>query len=117
MGASIAAIHAAHAAVDGDAERAAQQWVAVLTVAVPHRYLLLVCDALEALGCLASQRGDPPRAARLLSAAAKCRAGITYRWRFGFEQRQVDQAWATAGPAAWDGPVLSWQQAAETALE
>ena len=30
---------------------------------------------------------------------------------------QVDQAWAMAGPAALDGPVLSWQQAAEAAME
>ena len=117
MGASIAAVHEVHAAMDGHAERAVQQWTDVLAVAVPHRYLLLVCDALEALGCLASQQGDPPRAARLLSAAARCRASTTYRWRFGYEQRHVDQAWDTAGPAALDGPVLNWRQAAEAAME
>jgi hypothetical protein len=115
MGASIAAVHAAHAALDGDDQRAAQHWSAVLTVAVPHRYLLLVCDALEGLGCLAGRHGDAARAALLLAAAGQCRADITYRWRFGFEQRQVDEVWAAAGPAA-AGPVLSWQAAAEAAL-
>jgi hypothetical protein len=117
MGASIAAVHAAHAAIDGDSERAAQLWSAVLAVAASHRYLLLVCDALEGLGCLASGREDAATAARLLAAARRCRAGITYQWRFGFEQRQVDQAWAVLSPAARAQPVLSWDAAAQTALK
>jgi predicted ATPase/transcriptional regulator with XRE-family HTH domain len=99
MAASLAAIDAAHAVVDGDDELATRRWSAVLSVATGNEFQLLACDALEALGYLASRRGDIAAAARLLTAAGRHRTRTGYRWRFGFEQRQAEQAWAAVGCA------------------
>jgi predicted ATPase len=116
MAASFAAVHAARAMADGNAGLAEQRWADVLSVAAPSEYLLLVCDALEGLGVLASQRGEAAAGQRLLGAAARCRDDIGYVFRFGFEQQLIDQAWATIGSAPPHQPALTWQAAAEAAL-
>jgi predicted ATPase/transcriptional regulator with XRE-family HTH domain len=116
MAASFAAVHAARATVHGETGLADQRWADVLSVAVPNEYLLLVCDALEGLGILASQRGEAATGRRLLSAAARCRDGIGYVFRFGFEQQLLDRAWATIGSAPPHQPALTWQAAAAAAL-
>jgi len=117
MAASIASIHAACAAVDGDGDRAASLWRSVLGDAARGGYLLLVCDALEALGCLAARRGaDSTLAVSLIAAARACRDEIGYRFRFRYEQAALDEAVAMLGPAALLGPALDWQAAASLAL-
>jgi predicted ATPase/DNA-binding XRE family transcriptional regulator len=116
MAASFAAVHAARAMADGETTLAEQRWADVLSVAVPSEYLLLVCDALEGLGALASQGGDAARGRLLLGAAARCRDDIGYVFRFGFEQEHIDRAWAVSGPAPRHQPALTWQAAAEAAL-
>jgi predicted ATPase/DNA-binding XRE family transcriptional regulator len=116
MAASFAAVHAASAMAHGETGLADQRWADVLSVAVPNEYLLLVCDALEGLGILASQRGETAASQQLLGAAARCRDGIGYVFRFGFEQQLIDRAWATIGSAPSHQPALTWQAAAEAAL-
>jgi len=75
-----------------------------------------VCDALEGLGILASQRGEAVAGRRLLGAATRCRDDIGYVFRYGYEQQLIDRAWATIGSAAPHQPALTWQAAAEAAL-
>jgi predicted ATPase/DNA-binding XRE family transcriptional regulator len=117
MAASINSIHAACAAVDGDGARAAALWRSVLGDAARAGYLLLVCDALEALGGLAARRGgDPTLAVRLIAAGGACRDETGYRFRFGYEQAALDEAFAAVGPASPAGPALDWQAAAALAL-
>jgi predicted ATPase/DNA-binding XRE family transcriptional regulator len=115
MAASFAAIEAAHAMLDGDDALAGQRWSDVLAVAAANEYLLLVCDALEGLGCLAGRRDEAAKAGQLLTAARQCREDLSYRYRFVFEEELADEAWAVAGPAAAPSP-LSWRAAAEVAL-
>jgi predicted ATPase/transcriptional regulator with XRE-family HTH domain len=131
LNASLVAVEAARATLGGDDELAARHWSAVLEVAARGDHLLLVCDALEGLGCLAARRADLRRAAPLLRAAARCREDIGYRWRFGFERRLLAEAWAAtgepvtepagpeaAGPeAAGPEAAPSWRAAADLALE
>jgi predicted ATPase/transcriptional regulator with XRE-family HTH domain len=115
MAASFAAVEAAHATIDGDDAFAQRRWSDALSVAARCDYLLLVCDALEGLGCLAGRRGEAARAAQLFAAARQCRDDITYRHRFTFEQELLDQAAAAPGaPAA--GPSSPWQSAIDLAL-
>jgi hypothetical protein len=111
MAASFAAIDAAHAMLDGDHTAAERRWTDVLVAAAPSQYLLLVCDALEGLGCLAARRAEKARAAQLLTAAQHCRQDITYHYRFGFEQQLMDQAWLAVGSPGPGEPPLSWQAA------
>ena len=117
MAASIDAVRGAQAtALDGDDQAAALHWAASLAAAAPGGYLLLVCDALEALGCMQARRGALGTAAQLLAAAQRCRDEITYRFRFGFEQAAVDAAAAVIGADSPSWPVLGWQEAADLAL-
>ena len=116
MAASFAAVNAARAMLDGDTALAERLWADVLSVAVPNEYLLLVCDALDGLGILASQRGEAAAGRRLLGAATRCRDDIGYVFRYGFEQQLIDRAWATIGSAPPHQPALTWQAAAEAAL-
>jgi len=117
LAASIDAVRGAQAAVlDGDDQRAALHWAAALAAAAPEGYLLLVCDALEALGCLQARHGALGTAAQLLAAARRCRDEITYRFRFSFEQAAIDAAVAAIGADATPGPALGWREAADIAV-
>jgi predicted ATPase/transcriptional regulator with XRE-family HTH domain len=116
MAASFGAVEAAHATLDGEPALARRLWSDVLSVAAPHGYLLLVCDALEGLGYLASQQDDLTRAGLLLAAARGCRDDITYRYRFGFEQELLDRAGRSAGSPAGPEHPLAWQAAVTAAL-
>ncbi len=116
MAASIAAIQAAGLAVDGDDARATALWRSVLADAARDGYLLLVCDALEALGCLAARRGATTLAVSLIAAGRACRDEIGYRFRFGYERAALEEAVATAGAASLLGPALGWRAAADLAL-
>jgi hypothetical protein len=117
MAASLAAVGAAHAMLDNDPAIARRCWSDVLSAAAPRQYLLLVCDALEGLGCLAAQQGGTARAGLLLTAAAQCRRDITYHQRFGYEQALLDQAWPASRPAASREPAVPWREAVAIALE
>ena len=116
MAASIAAIQGAQAGAEGDDELARERWTVVLAAAAAHDYLLLVCDALEALGCLAVRAEDPAKAGILLGAAQSCRDDIRYRFRFGYEQAAVDEALAALATGTLSWSALSWQAAARLAL-
>lgn len=116
MATSIAAVEAAIAVIEGDDEEAGRCWAKVLELAAANEWRLLACDALEALGCLASRRKDIARAERLLAAADQRRQDLAYRFRSGFEQEQVDQAWATIGAPRTKQAVLAWPAAVEAAL-
>ncbi len=119
IAASISAIQGAFAIVDRDHRRAAQLWSSTLKTAADKNYLLLVCDSLEAIGSLASQRGDPRLAASVLAAASCLRDETGYRFRFDFERRLADQAWATIGPIEGSEnarSALSWREAVTAAL-
>jgi predicted ATPase/transcriptional regulator with XRE-family HTH domain len=116
MAASIAAIRGARAGAEGDEELARVRWTEVLTTAAPNGYLLLVCDALEALGCLSVGAGDPAKAVALLRAAQACRDDIRYRFRFGYEQAAVDEALASLAASTFSRSALTWQAAAALAL-
>jgi hypothetical protein len=117
MAASLAAVEAAQAALDDDPATARRCWSQVLSAVVPHEYLLLVCDALEGLGCLAARDADTARAGLLLSTARQCRADITYQHRFRYEQELLEQARASLQPAADSVPPLPWQEAVAVALK
>jgi predicted ATPase/DNA-binding XRE family transcriptional regulator len=121
MDASFAAVQAAYAFLDGDHALAERRWSHVLRSAAPHQYLLLVCDALDGLGCTAAARGDTVRAGQLISAAQSCRDDISYHFRFPFEQDLLAAATAAIRPAAAaDHPepaALTWQAAIGTALD
>ncbi len=116
MHASVAAIEAASASVQGDDALADSLWRAVLELAGSKGYLVLVCDALEALGCIASRRGDTARAASLIPAAQACRREISYHFHFAFEQRQLDQASAAINGDLPASPAMTWRAAVEAAL-
>ena len=117
MAASLAAVRAAHAMLDDDPATARRCWSEVLSAAAPEQYLLLICDALEGLGCLAAQQGDTTRASMFLAAAGQCRHDITYQHRFRFEQALLDQAWPGGRSAASREPALPWHEAVAIALE
>lgn len=82
LAASIAAIDGAWASLDRDDNAAAGHWSTALRAAADRGYLLLICDALEAFGGLASRHRSPGPAARLLAAADRLRGDIGYRFRF-----------------------------------
>jgi predicted ATPase/DNA-binding XRE family transcriptional regulator len=115
MAASFAAIEAAHAAIDGDDALAGRRWSEVLSVAAQGEYLLLVCDALEGLGCLAARRAEAAKAGQLLAAAQQCRDDISYRYRFAFEQELLDRAREAVGQTVAQPP-LPWRAAVDVAL-
>lgn len=83
MAASIAAIDGAHAAHDGNDIGAASRWAITLGTAVQHDYLLLACDALEALAAIARRQGRLSDARVLLAGAKSAREITGYRFRFG----------------------------------
>ena len=116
MAASIAAVDAAQAALDGDDERAKGRWLEALEVAAANQWSLLACDAVEGLACIASRKMDAVRAGQLLGAAQDCRQGTGYLYRSGFEQEQVDQAWATVAAQGAVPPPLPWATAISLAL-
>jgi predicted ATPase/transcriptional regulator with XRE-family HTH domain len=123
LAASVAAVEGAWASLDRDDDAAAGYWSTALRAAADRGYVLLVCDALEAFGGLASRHGSPGTAARLLAAASRLRGDIGYRFRFDFEQACVDQARADIA-AAGGGEAAdlassappAWQDAADLAL-
>jgi predicted ATPase/transcriptional regulator with XRE-family HTH domain len=118
IAASIAAVRGAWALFDGDDETAVKHWDAVLTTAASRSYLLLVCDALEAFGCLATRRGPSADAGVLFASAASLRHEITYRFRFNFEQAAVAQAGVGIGAHPGDDRLgaLPWRKAVNLAL-
>lgn len=117
MAASMATVEGARAAVDGEDELAKQLWVAALRMAAPNDWRLLACDCVEALGGLASRAGDAATAAQLLTSAQRRRQDLDYSFRYGFEQDQLDRAWAVIGGTskAVPGP-LPWSAAVHLAL-
>ena len=90
MAASIAAVQGAVAMVDGADDVATERWSEALAVASRDGYLLLACDALEAIAVLAGRRELYGNADQLLAAAGALRDKTGYRFRFGFEQNFVD---------------------------
>jgi hypothetical protein len=116
MQVSLTAIDAASASLHGDDALAESLWRTVLDVAKSNDYLVLVCDALEALGCIASRRNDTTRAAALILAARGCRRQISYHFHFAFEQRQLDEALTGVDATSPPQRVISWQAAVEEAL-
>jgi hypothetical protein len=116
MAASIASVEGATAAVGGEDERARERWTTALRVAAEKEWRLLACDCLEALGCLASRANEVVRARRLLSASQHFRQESGYRFRFRFEQDQLDQTWAIVGGPGAAAEPLSWPEAVGLAL-
>ena len=119
IAASISAIRGAFAMADQDYDRARQLWNSTLAAAADKNYLLLVCDALEAIGWMTSERQSPREAAVLLAAADRLRDETTYRFRFNFEQDWVDRARATIGPIEGSPPAggaPAWPEAVALAL-
>jgi predicted ATPase/DNA-binding XRE family transcriptional regulator len=115
LGATFAAVEAALAALNGDDDAARVCWSRSLTTALAHGYVVLGCDAMEGLACAARDL-DATTSAVLLQSAAACRDEIGYRFRFEFEQRAVDEAWAATARAADDAATLPWTDAAKLAL-
>jgi predicted ATPase/transcriptional regulator with XRE-family HTH domain len=116
MAASLGAVEAAHRALDGDDQGADACWRTVLSSAATSGWLLLVCDALEGLGCIAARRGDADRAGSLHAAAARRRRQLVYRHRFSFQQAAIDQAREAVG--GWGNPVpLGFREAVQLALD
>jgi hypothetical protein len=115
MDLSIKAVEAAAAADRRDDIRARDLWSAVLARAAPERYVLLACDALEAMGFVAVRLGHLSQAAQMLRAARGRRGESGYSHRFGFEQRQVDEAFAALGLHG-DIPAAPWAEAVQLAL-
>jgi DNA-binding CsgD family transcriptional regulator len=76
---------------EGDAERAEQDWRAVLTLSIEQGALPSAIDALEAIGSIAAPV-SPLHSARLLGAADAARDAINYRMRFTIEQQRRDDA-------------------------
>jgi hypothetical protein len=70
---------------------------------VEHGYLLLACDALEALAATAGRQGKLAQASELLTGAEGVREATGYRFRFGFEQAAVDELRASMAPAGKRG--------------
>jgi len=123
MAASIAAIDGAHAAHDGNDIGAASRWAISLGTAVQHDYLLLACDALEALAAMAGRQGRLADAGILLASAESAREITGYRFRFGFEQAAVEELRASMPPAgqhadadAPSGDAQEWKTTAALAL-
>jgi predicted ATPase/transcriptional regulator with XRE-family HTH domain len=81
MEVSFKAIRGAQTALT-DRESAIALWHEVLAVAKERNFVLLVCDGLEALGCLRSARGETTVGAILLDVAEQLRAETGYRFRF-----------------------------------
>jgi predicted ATPase/transcriptional regulator with XRE-family HTH domain len=98
LAASLSAVSGARALAAGDDEQARYHWTMGLQAGFASGYLLLTCDAVEALGCLASHQGGKPEAATLLASAQSYRDQIGYRFRFRFEQHALDHAWKAVAP-------------------
>jgi predicted ATPase/class 3 adenylate cyclase/DNA-binding CsgD family transcriptional regulator len=111
-----AVLAAIEAAATGDGEK----WYAALDRALDHGLRLIAVDALEGLAVVASTGESWAECLRLLAAAERLRDETGYRWRFGFEQRAVDAAHASATealgdaaiPAFTEGGSLDWHDAA-----
>ncbi len=116
MATSIASVEGAQAAADGEDEVAERRWATTLAAAAENDWRLLVCDSLEALGCIASRAENLSRAAQLLVAARQCRQDTGYLYRFGSEHDQLARTWATLGADNIALPPLRWEAAAELAL-
>jgi hypothetical protein len=122
MAASIAAVQGAAAIVDGADEMAFDRWSEVLSLATRAGYLLLACDALEAIALLAGRRELYAEADQLLAGAGALRDETGYRFRFGFERKSVDALRLAITSLDLDGAAklsvgqpLVWRQAAELA--
>jgi predicted ATPase len=113
MAASLDSVLAAQSVMAGDLERARVRWAEALSTATSSGYIVLACDALEALGCLASLQDQGPYAAVLLASAAACREEIGYGFRFTAEQRAVDDAWRAVGGEGKTAEALTLDAAAE----
>jgi predicted ATPase/class 3 adenylate cyclase/DNA-binding CsgD family transcriptional regulator len=108
------------AAVLAAATTGEDEWQNALQLAADHGLRLLVVDALEGLASTASRAESWRECLRLYGAAARLRDECTYRWRFGFEQRMIDEAVAAAraeldhgdaDTAEAEGRALPWPEA------
>jgi predicted ATPase/transcriptional regulator with XRE-family HTH domain len=116
LAASIAAVDAAHHAINGDDDLASSSWQAVLSVSAPNAFRLLTCDALEGLGCIAARRDDARRAHALLTAVDRCREEIGYRHRYSFQRANIDAARQRVGPDNPSARPVSWESAIKLAI-
>jgi hypothetical protein len=92
-----------------------------LGTAVQRDYLLLACDALEALAAIAGRQGRLTEAGVLLVGGENVRQLTGYRFRFRFEQAVVDDLRASIAQAgkpdsAAAADARDWQAAAAFAL-
>jgi hypothetical protein len=109
-----------HRAAPGDEDA----WHTALQTAVDHRLRLIAVDALEGLRVAAARAESWTECVRLLAAGRRLRDELDYRWRFPWEQDEIDSARrlatedlvpAEAEQAENEGHSLDWQAAAECA--
>ena len=108
------------AAVTGAATSDDDPWHDALALALDHGLRLVAIDALEGLAIGAARSESWSECLRLLGAAERLREETGYQWRFGFEQRAVDEArhdamealGDLAGPVMAEGRNLDWRDAA-----
>ena len=111
-----AVVAAIEAAATGDEDR----WHDALGIALEQGLRLIAVDALEGLASAAARAESWNECLRLLGAAERLRDETGYRWRFGFEERAVASARASAVEALGDdagaaeaaGRSLDWREAA-----
>lgn len=115
MATSIEAVEAAHQSLDGDENGSERCWRGVLSAAAASGWMVLACDALEGIGCIAVQREDFGRANSLLVAAEDCRRQIVYRHRYRFQQAAIEQA-RDAVRLEGSKARLRWHDAVQLAL-
>jgi predicted ATPase/transcriptional regulator with XRE-family HTH domain len=115
MAVSVEAVEAVHRALDGDELGSGRCWRNVLSAASASGWMLLVCDALEGIGCIEARREEIGRAASLLAAAEECRRRLVYRHRFGFQQAAFERAYEEVAPAR-GGEAVGWRGAVDLAL-
>ena len=111
---------AVRAAIEAAATGNEDRWHDALALSLEQGLRLIAVDALEGLAIAATRAESWKECIRLLAAAQRLREETGYRWRFGFEERAITAARATAAAALGnaveaansEGRNLHWREAA-----
>jgi predicted ATPase/class 3 adenylate cyclase/DNA-binding CsgD family transcriptional regulator len=80
------------ALIEAKGDQDERKWHVALLLAAEHQLRLIAVDALEGLAVAAARSESWAESLRLYGAAQRLRDECSYRWRYPYEQREIDQA-------------------------